>query len=443
MGAVFKGKGKTPFNLWMGFAPLALIGLLLLAACAVNPVSGEQQLAFMSEAQELQMGGQLYPQAVQMFGGKPPYDEKLQIYVQRVGRRLARQSHRPNLPWDFAVVNEGMINAFALPGGKICITRGLISKMRNEDELAAVLGHEIGHVTARHAVSAHARSTLVGLGVAGVGAALSGVGLGQPGAQLAGLAGNVLLMSYSRDQERQADELGYQYMTRCGYNPRGMVELFGIFRQEEKNSPGAIAAFFSSHPLTDERISTARRRVGSSSRNLTGQPMKTGDFNRALQAQKRRAPAYAAFDKGKELAAKKKYSQAVQSFWKGIRLFGRDGLMHYELARAYYSMGMKTKARKMADKGAKLSPNVFMINVVAGALNLETKRPRQAIPHFKAANRVLPNHSGSRFLLGVAYEQSGRKRDAVHTYRQVVRLDPQGKAGQAAASRLTHMGYRP
>ena len=125
---------------------LVLLLSLALAACAKNPVTGEDQLVFMSEQQELVMGAKYYPQVIQLNQGLPPGDPQLQTYVKQVGSRLAGLSHRPNIPWQFAVVDTSQVNAFALPGGKICITRGLIAKMSSEDELAGVLGHEIGHV---------------------------------------------------------------------------------------------------------------------------------------------------------------------------------------------------------------------------------------------------------------------------------------------------------
>ena len=422
---------------------LILAGLLVLAACAVNPVSGQQQLAFMSEDQELQMGRAYLPQAVQTFGGLPPDDELLQSYVQRVGTRLALSSHRPKLPWEFVVVNDSMINAFALPGGKICITRGLIAKMSSEDELAAVLGHEIGHVTARHAVSSHARGTLVGLGAAGLGAALAGLGMGQSGGQLASVAGNMLMMSYSRDQERQSDELGYKYMVLNRYNPKGMVGLFEIFQRTEKTAPGTIQSFFSSHPLTAERVNTARSRVQTSDPGLVAQPLKTRDFELALSRQKSRAAAYEAYDKGRRQMSQKSYAPAVEFFQKGIERFNGDGLFYAELAQAQYHLGQVEQARISADRGTERSPDVFTVNFIAGVLNLETGRSDQAMAPILAANRILPSHPGAKFILGVAFEKSGKAQNAVSTYRQAVRLDPQGQAGKAAAARLARMGYRP
>jgi predicted Zn-dependent protease len=176
------------------------------AACAVNPVTGRTQLSLVSEAQEVQLGRQSAAQVAQEIGLVP--DSALQTYVQRVGGTLAAASERPNLPWTFRVVDDATPNAFALPGGFIFVTRGMMNMMTSEAELASVLGHEIGHVTAKHQVTMISRAQLAQLGV-GLGSVLvpqlqSLGGLANTGLQL-------LFLRYSRDAERQADYLGFRY----------------------------------------------------------------------------------------------------------------------------------------------------------------------------------------------------------------------------------------
>jgi len=154
-------------NLRRRLAPPALAVLALaVAACATNPVTGKKQLILVSEEQELALGAQQYAPSIQQSYGKAN-DAALQAYVQRVGAGLAAVSHRPQLPYEFTVVNANYLNAFALPGGKICITRGLLSTMTTEDQLAGVLGHETGHVTSRHGAQGATRGTMaqIGLGI--------------------------------------------------------------------------------------------------------------------------------------------------------------------------------------------------------------------------------------------------------------------------------------
>jgi predicted Zn-dependent protease len=200
---------------------VAALACVLAAGCATNPVTGRRQLTLISEAQEIQMGQQAAQEVSQQLGLVD--DEALQQYVQRVGAQLAEESERPNLPWTFRVVDDPTPNAFALPGGFIFMTRGMMDLMDSEAELAAVLGHEIGHVTARHSVTQISRGQLAQLGL-GVGsilfpsAAQAVGGLAQTGMQL-------LFLSYGRDAERQADELGFRYALREGFDVREMERI--------------------------------------------------------------------------------------------------------------------------------------------------------------------------------------------------------------------------
>ncbi|MGD8561713.1 MAG: M48 family metallopeptidase, partial [Desulfarculaceae bacterium] len=262
-------------------AAIVLACLTLAAACAVNPVTGQQELSFMSEGQEVALGAQNFPLYTQKMGGKPADDKDLQGYVNNLGRKLAATSHRPNLPWEFNVVNHSSVNAMALPGGKIMVTRGLLNKLNSEDELAFVLGHEIGHVTARHAASQYTNGVLISVAVMGVGAALQGSDYAPLGTAVAGAAGSLLMLSYSRDQERQADELGYTYMVQNNYNPKAMLEVFKIFRSLEKEEPGVIGAMLRSHPLTSERIDYTKNMVDRTKPGLLQRPYQVAGYNQA------------------------------------------------------------------------------------------------------------------------------------------------------------------
>lgn len=227
------------------------------AGCAVNPVTGERELALISEEQELAMGREASGQVAQSLGLVD--DEGLQQYVGRVGRDLASISERPELPWEFRVVDDPTPNAFALPGGYIFVTRGLMNLMASEAELAAVLGHEIGHVTARHSVSQMSRAQLAQLGL-GLGMILSPE-LAQLG-DLAGTGLQLLFLKYGRDDERQSDELGFRYMLESGYQVSEMADVFrALLRSGELAGASPLPNWMASHPSEPERIDTAERRV--------------------------------------------------------------------------------------------------------------------------------------------------------------------------------------
>src|SRR3972149_4360146 len=191
---------------------ILLVLLLLLAplfsGCAVNPVTGQQDIVLLSEEQELALGRKTHQQVLQQYGVYD--DQELQAYVKNTGEKLAAQSHRRDLVYRFTVVDSKEVNAFALPGGYIYITRGLLAYLNSEAELAAVLGHEIGHVTARHAVRQYTAAQL-----ANIGATLGAVfipGMNAAGNQLVQLFGTALLRGYGREHELEADQLGAEYL---------------------------------------------------------------------------------------------------------------------------------------------------------------------------------------------------------------------------------------
>lgn len=236
-----------------------IILALSLAACAVNPVTGDRQLALVSEAQEIQIGREVAGSAEQQFGLVK--NDELQAYIQQLGDKMAMASERPDLPWTFQVVDEPTPNAFAAPGGFIYFTRGLLAMMRNEAELVTVLGHEIGHVTARHSVTMMSRSQLAQLGI-GIGSILSPT-VAQFG-DLAASGLQLLFLKYGRDAERQADDLGYRYALEQGYDVREMVNVFAALQKSaELAGQSPVPSWMASHPYPEERIQRINQQLAS------------------------------------------------------------------------------------------------------------------------------------------------------------------------------------
>ena len=232
------------------------IPLLLVLACATNPVTGRRELSFISEAQEIEMGRQSVEQTRQATGFVD--NAALTSYVSTVGMAMARASERPDLPWEFHVIDDASINAFAAPGGFIFITRGILSVMGSEAELAAVLGHEIGHVTAKHTVNQLSKQQLLtGVLVAGA-IAKPDLAQGLPG-QLAQVGAGLLLLQYGREDERQSDELGHRYSLHAGYDVREMPKTFAtIQRVSEQSDAGRLPGFLSTHPDPGDRVEATR-----------------------------------------------------------------------------------------------------------------------------------------------------------------------------------------
>lgn len=237
------------------------LGALALTHCAQNPVTGDKDFVLMSEQQEIQLGAQAHQDVLQEYAALE--NPALQAYVNGVGQRLAQQSHRPQLKWHFTVVDSPDVNAFALPGGYVYITRGLMAYLNSEAELAGVIGHEIGHVTARHGVRQQSAAT-----AAGVGAVLGSIlvpGLNnQGGATLLQTLAQAWTAGYGREHELESDRLGAEYLAKSGYSPQAMIDVIGVLKNQElyaadqaRRDGRPVRTYhgtFATHPSNDARL---------------------------------------------------------------------------------------------------------------------------------------------------------------------------------------------
>src|SRR5262249_18641583 len=232
------------------FLPLTLV----LASCATNPVSGKKELSLVSFQRELEIGREGHQAIVDEYGR---YDDpKIAAYVDSVGQSLARVSHLPSIGWTFTVLDDPAVNAFATPGGYIYITRGILAHLNSEAQLAGVLGHEIGHVTARHTAQQITKQE-----IAGVGLTLASV-LSQEFRRYSDAAQSalgLLMLKYSRDDETQADELGVEYSARAGYDPREMPGTYRMLKRVGERAGQRLPAFLSTHPDPGDREENTRR----------------------------------------------------------------------------------------------------------------------------------------------------------------------------------------
>ena len=240
---------------------LLVLGGLTLATCATNPATGKKELSFVSEKQEIQIGQENAAAVKSQMG---VYDDpKVQNYVSTIGKRLASESERPNLPWDFTVMDDPVVNAFALPGGYIFITRGILTHMNSEAEMATVVGHEIGHVTARHSVQQMTRQQIAQVGL--MAGAIASKEVAQHIGELSQGLG-VLFLKYGRDAESQADALGFKYALNDGYDVRKMVDMFQILQRVSGGSK--IPEWQSTHPDPGNRIESTEARLSKVTKPL-------------------------------------------------------------------------------------------------------------------------------------------------------------------------------
>ena len=414
-----------------GLLTLLLPALLITGGCAVNPVTGERQLSLISTAQELNLGAAEYQRAVQQQGGEYLADPAVGRYVQEVGQRLAAVSHQPDLPYEFAVINSDTPNAWALPGGKIAINRGLLVLLEDEAQLAAVLGHEIVHVTARHGAQGMSRSILVELG-----AGVAGLAAGEAGDLVASgvrTGGSMLVAKYSRDQELEADLYGTRYMSAANYDPGAAAELQAILmRLAQGRQPDLLTSLFASHPPSYQRLEQNRQTAAS----LPGSQRHPERFRQQMARLNQSRPAYQiAANAQKQLADQPQ--QALQLIEQALKTEPRESRFHELRADALMQLGKNTAAMAAYDQAVRLNPGFFSPWLARGLANFRLQRPEQAEKDLLEANRRLATRIAT-FVLGELALQQGRQQQAAEYYQAVASADDQ--LGQQARERLRAMG---
>ena len=257
-------------------APMPIVGVLALSACAVNPATGKRELMLVSESQEIEIGKQSDTEAQAAYGTYP--DKELEAYLTSLGKQIAAVSERTQLPWTFRVADDAAVNAFAIPGGYIHVTRGLLAHLDSEAELVMVVGHEVGHVTARHSAALISKQQLatlgLGIGMIAVPSLQRYGGIGQAGLGL-------LFLKFSRDDERQADDLGLRYLGRLGYEPvQGARTMEMLNRVSQQSSGGRLPGWLSTHPDPGDRYQRLLAQIQQQS--LKGQKVNRDGYLRRL-----------------------------------------------------------------------------------------------------------------------------------------------------------------
>jgi predicted Zn-dependent protease len=255
---------------------LLLSGLLLVlaAGCAVNPITGDEELMFFPESEDIEIGRKYAPEIEKQMGGRLK-DDTLQNYVNSVGQRVAVVSHKPNLEYHFTALDHDSVNAFALPGGHLFITSGMLKKLDTEAQLAGILAHEVVHVVARD--TANAMSNQIGFSLLFMAAASARAPSGAM--RVADVAGKVIGLKYSRTDERQADLAGVDYMIRAGYNPYAMAETMRMLQNEPGQRP---SEFFSSHPAPENREEYLTRKIRKKQIYLPALRIGKDDYHRIV-----------------------------------------------------------------------------------------------------------------------------------------------------------------
>jgi len=405
---------RWPFRGIAATLVLFIVLALLAYSCAVNPVTGRSELAFVSfsEEEEVALGAKAYTPAVQQQGGFYR-DKALEDYVQGVGMRIARVSHRSNLNYRYRVLNSSVPNAFALPGGYIVINRGLLVHLSSEAELAAVLGHETGHVTAKHSLAGYQRAMAANLLLAGVSVAAGG----KTGVmQLSGVTASLVENGFSRDQEREADWLGIDYMVKAGYSPEGAVKLQEYFyRQlEGGKNPLFVEGLFRTHPFSKERLDNARALIAQRYPDTVRNPNYT--FNETIFLQKTARlrevqKAYDISDKGDGLLKEKRYPEALEKYREAISREPSQAPFHSSVARVQLIQKNHGAAEVSLREAIRLDDEFFEPHFLMGVLRYQGKDYRGAIPELSRSMDLLPTKQAAAYL-SKSYEAIGDRQNA-------------------------------
>jgi len=413
-------------------------GIALTSGCAVNPVTGERNLSLVSEQWELDVGAQQYTPLRQAQGGDFTLDPGLVDYVQQVGQRLAAVSDR-DLPYEFAVINESVPNAWALPGGKISINRGLLTEMDSEAELAAVLGHEIVHSAASHGAQSQSRGMLLQGAVLAGGIAAGAATDDQRYTQAALLGGMVgaqlVSQRYSRDAERESDLYGMRYMKRAGYNPRGAVELQETFlRISESQEQDAFSALFASHPPSRERLENNREllaELGDSGR------IGRDEYQQQIARLKRAQPAYEAYDEGREALQEGNTESALEKARRAIEIEPGEALFYTLRGDALAERKDFQQAEQAYSRALDRNSSWFYHHLKRGMARAELGRNTQARADLQASIERMPTAVG-HFYLGAVERESGNRAEAIEHFR--VAAQSETPTGQRARQALQDMG---
>ncbi len=420
--------------------PALLCLALALSACGINPVTKKRELQFISESQEVQLGEQNYSPTRQSQGGDLTVLPELTAYVNTIGQKLAVVSDR-KLPYEFTVLNSSVPNAWALPGGKIAVNRGLLTELQSEAELAAVLGHEIVHAAARHGAKAQERGTLLQIGLAAtqIGAAVGGIDQNIAGLliQGAGVGAQMVQMKYGRDQELESDHYGMKYMKLAGYDPWGAVTLQETFvrlsHQGGEKEQSWLEGLFASHPPSEERVQKNQQTAAELGR---GGDVGDDRYRASIEPLVKVKPAYDKHDQAIEAIRKKDFTQAKNLAQEATRLLPKEGRFQQTLGEISLAQKQPQDALGYFRKAMELDPDYFGSYLGAGIAQYRGGNKQQAQEWLERSAQLLPTAPAAYFLGALAREK-GDLQNALKYYQAAASSD--SEIGRQAAAEFVRL----
>ncbi len=383
--------------------------------------SNKPVFTLISEEREVELGKLYIPSYIDKFEGLYP-EKEVQKYVNYLGLKIAKITER-KVPYKFYVVNSGIVNAFALPGGPVVITRGLFLQLDNESQLAGVLAHELGHINARHHVKflekQLALSILLQIGSLLVPQDLTGEIL----LQLGQISASLLTLKFSRDQEREADKYGFLYAFKAGYSPQGMIEVFEKFKKLEKKRP---PEWLSTHPLPESRIKETKRYIATF--KPTGILIKdTQKFHTVKNLILKTKESYNYVEKGKKAYKERNLNEAKNYFKKALKLYPKNTIALIYLAEIEMKENNLTTAKNYINSAIKYDPDFFTANILAGIINFKLKNFGTSLKFFEKAKSLIPFNGISYYYTGRIYEEKRSLNLAFKNYEKALELGPKNE----------------
>ncbi|MGI9222122.1 MAG: M48 family metalloprotease [Woeseiaceae bacterium] len=413
---------------------IPLLFAATLTACAVNPVTGDRDFITMSPSDDLKIGTQNYQPMLQAQGGAYDVDPALTEYVQGVGQKLAAVSD-VQLPYEFTVLNSSVPNAWALPGGKIAINRGLLTEMNSEAELAAVLGHEIVHAAARHSAQQMSRGQLLQGLVVATSVVASDAGYADLAIGGAGIAAQLISTKYGRSAELESDKYGMRYMAHAGYDPQGAVSLQETFvRLSEGRNQDWIEGLFASHPPSHERVKENRKRANKME---PGGFLGVTEYQAALQQARSAKPAYDIYDEGRKALAEDKVDEALALANDALDLYPAEANFHalrgdVRLTKEQFDLAITNYDRAIGRR-----ESFFYYYVQRGLARKGLHKTNDAIQDLERSIELLPT-APAHYHLGLIRKDQGRIEEAVEHFT-VVAKSSGGEYGKAANGQLARL----
>jgi len=411
--------------------------------CVSNPATGQSSLILMSKEDEIKIDRQQFPHQLSEDYGKSN-DSELAAYVTQVGQKIAAVTHRPDMPYNFNVLDAAYVNAYAFPGGSIGITRAILCQMEDEATLGALIGHELGHVNARHQARKHAQNQMVNLALQ-VMVEVAKAKKGKQGALAAAMLGrfgrDTLLAKYSRDNEREADALALEYCAKANINPKGALSLMEVLMKLHTEKPGVMDLLYSTHPMSEERYQNAALGVVQKYKGLEGLERNRERYMDKTSRLRKIKPVVDQLTVADMLLEREKFMDAEALFKDAIKKLPNDYFALLRMSNCQMVLNNSSNAQSFAEQAMKAKPGEAQAYHALAMAQMHHKNFEGAYASFTQYEKLLSGNLNTIFYKGICADKAGDPRRAVGEYAYYLKYDSTSERAALVAKRLKQLGF--